>query len=118
MSSECRRSFEVAELTDIRVVRSRDGQDRAGHQALGASALVAAVVSLPVLGAGSMIVAVTATAALTLGAGFLLRSRSGRRRQLRAYYRGVDVEIFSSTDEREFEAFRRGLIRSKEARES
>lgn len=114
VSKESRRLFVVAEMSGVHIVRFEPTGQDAGRHVAGVSALVAAVIAVPVVGPASMLLTVLTSVALGVGALFCLRSRSGRWWQLRAGYRGEIVEVFSSRDEREFAEFCRGLVRSLE----
>ncbi|MFC4065399.1 DUF6232 family protein [Actinoplanes subglobosus] len=114
VSREHRRLFRVAEMRDVHIVRFEPGPDDAGRHVAGVSALVAAVIAVPVVGPASMLLTVVVAMALGAGAVVCLRPRRDRWWQLRAGYRGAVVEIFSSRDEKEFSEFCRGLVRSLE----
>lgn len=105
------------DLRDLHVVRGkRDQLPRSGaHAALGA--LVLAAVSGPVLDtpAGWAIGALTFLIVAGTGGISLLNRRP--RWELRAAYRGADVCLLSTTDERTFGQVRRGLLRAVEANE-
>lgn len=114
VSKEHRQLYVVAEMSDVHIVRFDPATGDAGRHIAGVSALVAAVIAIPVVGPASMLLTVVTSAALGVGAMFCLRSRTSRWWQLRAGYRGEIVEVFSSRDEREFSEFCRGLVRSLE----
>jgi hypothetical protein len=114
VSKEHRRLFLVAEMTGLHIVRFDAGTDGAGRHLAGVSALVAAVIAVPVIGPASMLLTVVVSSALGAGAVLCLRPRPGCWWQLRADYRGAVVEVFSSGNEREFAEFCRGLVRSLE----
>ncbi|MFD1369679.1 DUF6232 family protein [Actinoplanes sichuanensis] len=114
VSREHRRLFVVSEMTDVHIVRFDPGEDGAGRHIAGVSALVAAVIAVPVVGPASMLLTAVVSMALGVGAMLCLRPRAGCWWQLRAGYRGSVVEVFSSGNEREFAEFCRGLVRSME----
>ncbi|MDI6100151.1 DUF6232 family protein [Actinoplanes sp. NEAU-A12] len=114
VAKEHRRLYLVAEMSDVHIVRFDADAADAGRHVAGVSALVAAVIAVPVVGPASMLLTAVTSAALGVGAMFCLRPRGGRWWQLRAGYRGEIVEVFSSRDEREFAEFCRGLVRSFE----
>ncbi|MEV0897469.1 DUF6232 family protein [Actinoplanes sp. NPDC049802] len=114
VSRESHRRFVVAEMTELHIVRFDPGTEGAGRSVLGVSALVAAVVAVPVVGPASVVLAILVSVALAVNALYWLRPRAGRLWQLRATYRGRVVEVFSSRDEREFTGFCRGLVRCLE----
>ncbi|MEU8662296.1 DUF6232 family protein [Actinoplanes philippinensis] len=118
VSREHRRLFMVAEMSDVHIVRFDPGPDDAGRHIAGVSALVAAVVAVPVVGPASMLLTVVVAGALSAGAVVCLRPRNACWWQVRAGYRGAVVEVFSSRDEREFAGFCRGLVRSLEYAEA
>jgi hypothetical protein len=114
VSREHRQLFVVAEMSDVHIVRFDPAAGDAGRQLAGVSALVAAVIAVPVVGPASVLLTVVTALALGVGAMLCLRPRGGHWWQLRAGYRGEIVEVFSSRDEREFAEFCRGLVRSLE----
>lgn len=114
VSKEHRRLFVVAEMANPHIVRFDPAPDGAGRHVAGVSALVAAVMAVPVVGPASQLLTVVVSSALAVGAVICLRPRAGRLWQLRSGYRGDVVEIFSSRDEREFSEFCRGLVRALE----
>ncbi|MBO3739104.1 DUF6232 family protein [Actinoplanes flavus] len=116
VSRESHRRFLVAEMTELHIVRFDPGPEGAGRQFLGVSALVAAVVAVPLVGPASGLLAVLVSGVLAVNALYWLRPRAGRWWQLRATYHGRVVEVFSSRDEREFTGFCRGLVRCLEFR--
>jgi hypothetical protein len=118
VSREHRKLFVVAEMSDLHIVRFDPAPDDAGRYVAGVSALVAAVMAVPLVGPASLLLTVVLSSALGVGAVFCLRPRGGRWWQLRAGYRGDIVEIFSSRDDREFSEFCRGLVRSLEYAEA
>jgi hypothetical protein len=118
VSKEHRRLFVVAEMSDLHIVRFDPAPDDAGRFVAGVSALVAAVMAIPLVGPASLLLTIVVSSALGIGALFCLRPRAGRWWQLRADYRGDVVEVFASGDDREFAEFCRGLVRSLEYAET
>ncbi|MEU4422347.1 DUF6232 family protein [Actinoplanes sp. NPDC024001] len=112
-----RRRFLVAQLADVHIVRHDPEPDATGRQAFGVSALVAALVAVPVVGPASVVLTSILSGLLLVSALFYLRPRPGRWWQVRAVYQGANVEIFSSRSDREFAEFCRGLVRSLEYRD-
>ncbi|WP_328476819.1 DUF6232 family protein [Actinoplanes sp. NBC_00393] len=106
--------FAVADLLDVHIVRHDPEPDASGRQVLGVSALAAAVVTVPVVGPVSILLAALLIGILVVNGAICLRPRRRRWWQVRAEYRGELVEVFSSRDEREFAEFCRGLVRSLE----
>jgi hypothetical protein len=115
VARDCRHRYVVAEMQDLHIIRHEPAAGDVSRRAFGASALVAAMIAVPVMGPGLILPAVLASVALALGAGYCLWPRGGHWWQLRADYRGEVVEVFASRDEREFTGFCRGLVRSLEA---
>lgn len=113
-----RRRFAIGDLSAVHVVV--DGSDRAsaGNPVLGVSALVAAAVTMPVVGLASVPLAAVVLGGLCACAALCLRGRARQRWQVRATYQGQLIEVFRSTDEREFAEFCRGLVRSLEFHDS
>lgn len=111
------RRFNVSELVDVHIVRHDPGPAEVGQRVIGVSALVAAMVAVPVIGPVSVVLTAVVLSGLALYAVVCLRGQAGRRWwQVRAGYRGEVVEIFASRNQGEFEGFCRGLVRSLEYR--
>jgi len=109
-----RRRLAIGGLSAVHIVLDESGRAYAGNPALGVSALVAAAATIPVVGPASVPLAATVLCGLCACAALCLRGRSRQRWQVRATYQGQLIEVFRSTDEREFAEFCRGLVRSLE----
>ncbi len=103
----------IGELADVHIVRHDPGSDSANRM-LGMSALVAALVVVPVVGPASSMLASLAVVVFMAGAVATLRGRSPVRWQLVATCSGEPVALFESTDETEFRQVCRGLGRALE----
>ena len=113
---EGRRCFRIAELSGVHIVRvdQEYGVDR--NRAMGVSALVAALVTLP-LALPPAVLTVVVLGGLVVYAAVCLRTRSSCWR-LVASYQGEVTILFESPDEREFDQVCRGLLRSLEYNDS
>jgi hypothetical protein len=109
----CRRQFVIGELANVHIVRHDPGSD-SGNRVLGMSALVAALVVVPVVGPASEMLAGLSVVVLLAGAVASLRRRSPVRWQLVATWGEQPIVLFESTDETEFQQVCRGLRRALE----
>jgi hypothetical protein len=110
-----RQQFVIGEMADVHIVRHDPGSD-AANRMLGLSALVAALVVVPVVSPASWLVAILTAVVLLVGAATRLRRRLPVRWQLIASCSGQPVVLFESTDETEFRQVCRGLGRALEQR--
>lgn len=109
------RRFTVGDLRYIRVVRRRPRDAGADQPTLGVSALLAAVLVIPLVGPASRVLAGVLVVALLSQAAFCLWPRRVRW-ELVAVYQGRPVVVFNSMSQREFDQVCRGLRRCLEHR--
>jgi hypothetical protein len=109
-----RHSFVLAELDGVHIVRQQGGHGPAGHRAMGVSALVSSVLTIPIIGPVSRLLAVAVIATLVLYAVVCMRLGPPAHHELVADYRGRRTVIFDSDDQREFDQVCRGLQRALE----
>jgi hypothetical protein len=107
--------FSLSDLSGVHIVRGAPDPPRRAVTHAVAGAVILAVVIGPILDSP----AAWAVAALVLigsaGYGGLSIFSRRPRWQLNAYHHGIEVCLFSSTDERTFGQVRRGLLRALEA---
>ncbi|MEU7904794.1 DUF6232 family protein [Actinoplanes sp. NPDC049118] len=108
------RSFVLAELHAVHIVRQRGACGMSGERVLGISALVSGIVIVPVVGRVSVGVATVTTVVALVYAFIHLRLGPPAHHELVATYRGVRAVVFESDDQREFEQVCRGLQRALE----
>jgi hypothetical protein len=87
-----------------------------GAQVMGLSALVAAVLVVPILEPASNVLAVLAFAVFLAGGVLRMRRRPSSRWELVARHEGRLVTLFESEDQAEFDQVCRGLRRALEHR--
>ena len=118
VAHESRRVYRIAELSAIHIVRTRPDPGTRWYRMMGVSAMVAALVMVPIadpLPTGLVIASLGCLAAYVT---VCLRGRPRPCWQLMACYRGELTVLFESSDEREFDQVARGLVRSLEYAES
>jgi hypothetical protein len=107
------RRYPVRNLRDVHIVRYRPpGQGL--HQAMGLSAMVGAVVAIPLVGRGSVLLGALIVAVLLTQSAVSLSRRPPPRWELVAVCDREYAVLFGSSDQREFEQVCRGLQRSLE----
>jgi hypothetical protein len=108
------RPVPFATLSAVHIVRT-DPEGRAlAPRALGVSALVIAVATIPLVGVSSLVVAVLLAIAVVCD---VLAARARRATwDLLAYRAGNPAILFSSTDQREFDQLSRAVQRALERR--
>ncbi|WP_229076427.1 DUF6232 family protein [Actinoplanes sp. DH11] len=107
------RRYPVRALRGVHIVR-HDTTGHALHQAMGLSALAAAVVAIPLVGRLSMILGGLTVAVLLVQAAISLSRRPPASWELVAACDGRYAVLFSSVKQREFEQVCRGLQRCLE----
>ncbi|GAA3345767.1 hypothetical protein GCM10020358_54050 [Amorphoplanes nipponensis] len=107
-------SYVLADLIDLHLVVQRRGPEPLGSRAMGVSALVGGIVTVPVMGPVSPPLTVAMVGALLLCAFICLRIDPPAHHELVATYRGRRVVIFASDDPREFGQVCRGVQRAME----
>lgn len=109
--------FNLADLRRIRVVRRDADRSRrtTTNAVAGLLVLVAAASFFLDSPMGWATTALAIVASVGMGGASHLLKRA--RWQLQAVYRGADICLYSTTDERAFGQVRRGLIRALEANE-
>ena len=109
------RVFAVRELRDVVLTRRLD-PDRRPDVALMAAALLAVLAAITVGLVGLVVgAALGLVAVIVAGVAFATRRhRPAYLRQLRATYRGVQVLVYESPDERVFNQVKRALCRALE----
>lgn len=107
-------SFVLANLSDFCLVAQRGAEGPGAGRTMGVSALVGGIVVVPVMGPVSVILTAVMASALFLGAFVCLQAGPPAHRELVASYRGHQVVVFSSDDEREFGQVCRGIQRAME----
>ena len=109
------RVFVVRDLRDVVVVR-RTRSDRGPDVAMVVAAVSATLAVLGWLVVGVVVGVVVGFFAVTLAAGAAAtrRHRPSHYWQLRSTYRGVEVVVFESADERVFNQVKRALRRALE----
>ena len=111
------RRFAIRDLRQVRIVR----QEPAGfstQRVLGLSALVASLVTVPVVGRVSGVLAIVTLTLLLVIVLMNLRFAPRVTWELIARYRGSSIVLFASTDQHEFEQVCRALQRSLEHRDA
>jgi hypothetical protein len=108
------RPVPFATLSDVHIVRT-DPEDRAmAPRALGVSALVIAVATIPIEGMSALVVAVLLAVAVVCD---VVAARAPRATwDLLAYRADRPAILFSSTDQREFDQLCRAVKRALERR--
>ncbi|AGZ43579.1 DUF6232 family protein [Actinoplanes friuliensis] len=109
-----RRSYVLAELEHVHIVRQQGRNGLADHRAMGVSALVSGIIVVPVVGQVSALLAAVVIIVLVLGAVVYMRLGPPAHHELVATYRGRRVVVFASDNEREFDQVCRGFQRAKE----
>jgi hypothetical protein len=107
-------SFALADLSDLHLVVQRAGAEPRGGRAMGVSALVGGVVTVPVMGPVSPALTVAVVGALLLCAFVCLRIDPPTHHELVGTYCGRRVVVFASDDRREFGQVCRGVQRAME----
>ncbi|MBB2944030.1 hypothetical protein FB565_003759 [Actinoplanes lutulentus] len=107
------RRYPVCALRDVHIVRYQPTGEGL-HQAMGLSAMAAAVVAIPLVGRESAILGALIVVVLLAQAAFSLSRRPPPRWDLVAVCDREYAVLFSSSDQREFEQVCRGLQRSLE----
>lgn len=107
-----RLQFAISNLSEVHIVRC-SGPGRGGRL-LGLSALVAALLIVPIVGLESKIAAGAAAGISLVGSILALRRRAPVRWRLTALYGGEFITLFESEDQTEFDQVCRGLRRALE----
>ena len=104
--------YAIADLHRVHIVRSRSGTPP-GPQVLTTSTLLVALVTIPVVRWPAVLL--TAVLVVATLAGAVARRRRNRVHwELSALHRGVQVRLFASTDQREFDQVCRAVQRALE----
>jgi hypothetical protein len=112
-----RAQYAIKDLSELCVVRH--GPERGpGMRIMGLSALVAAVLVVPLVGPFSNVAAGVAACTFVVGGVTNLCRRSPLRLTLVATYKGRSVILFESERQTEFDQVCRGLRRALEYREN
>jgi hypothetical protein len=110
-----RRSFPIERLESVQAVC--DGPDAGRHRLLGVSALVSGLVTVPLAGQSSVVLAVAVAVGSVLVGGSCLRVRPVVHYQLIAGSNGRLFVLLETTDRREFNQVCRGLRRALDFRD-
>jgi hypothetical protein len=108
------RSYALAELADVYIVRQQAARGAASARSMGVSALVGSLVIVPIAGRTSVVLAAVILVGLLLCAFVCLQVSPPAHHELVATYRGRQVLVFASDDPREFQQVCRGLQRARE----
>jgi hypothetical protein len=111
------REVALAELEQVRQVRSGPGPVVLRHRVLGTSALAGVFVTVPIAGQVSMLLAGVVAVALLVYAGACLRVRPDVHYELLAQCGAEMIVLVSTTDRRSFEQVSRALRRAVEFRD-
>jgi len=108
------RSFALAELSAVFIVRQPRRRVSDTHRTMGVSALVGGVLLVPIIGPVSRVLAIAALVLMVLYAVFCFRFAPSAHNELVATYRGRSAKVFESDSQREFDQVCRGLQRALE----
>jgi hypothetical protein len=108
------RSYLLSELASVYVVRQRAAQSLRSTRSMGVSALVGSLMIVPIAGRTSVVLAAVIFVGLLVCAFVCLRVGPPAHHELVATYRGRQVLVFASDDQREFNQVCRGLQRARE----
>jgi len=108
------RRFALAELSAVYIVRQQSHRRSDPHPMMGASALVAGVLMVPIIGPVSKILATAVMAVMVVYAIACFRFGPAAHHELVATYRGRHAKVFESDSQHEFDQVCRGLQRALE----
>jgi hypothetical protein len=107
-------SYVLMELADVFIVRQQAARSVGNARSMGVSALVGGIVIGPVVGRISVVLGAAILVGLLVVALACLRPGPPAHHELVATYRGRQVVVFTSDDQREFNQVCRGLQRARE----
>lgn len=112
---EERVQYAIKDLAEIYIIR-HDPESMSTDRLMGLSALVAALVVMPIVGPISNVVAVLTAGVFAIGGVMNMRRRLPVRWVLVAIYEGEPITLFESENQTEFDQVCRGLQRAREHR--